>query len=67
MDLGRPHSRTELLFFINGEIIIDTITIRRKDAKSIDNDGYSGFGIRPSQRHKGYATKILSMALLLIG
>lgn len=54
----------DLYFFTNGEIIIGAISIRpKKDAKSIGNDGHYGFGIRLSERNKGYATKMLSMAL----
>lgn len=31
--------------------------------KALGRDGHAGFGIRPSERNKGYATKILSTAL----
>ncbi|MDD4496184.1 MAG: GNAT family N-acetyltransferase [Eubacteriales bacterium] len=54
----------DLYFFTDGEIILGAVSIRpKKNAKSIGNDGHSGFGIRPSERNKGYATKMLSMAL----
>ena len=54
----------ELYFFMSGEKIIGAITIRpKKNAQNIGLDGHCGFGIRPSERKKGYATKMLNMAL----
>lgn len=54
----------DLYFFTNSEIILGAISIRpKKNVKIIGMDGHSGFGIRPSERNKGYATKMLSMAL----
>lgn len=56
-----------LYFFTNGEIIFGAISIRpKKNVKNIGMDGHLGFGIRPYKRNKGYATKILSMALPLM-
>ena len=54
----------ELYFFIRGEKIFGAISIRpKKNAQNIGVDGHCGFGIRPSERKKGYATKMLNMAL----
>jgi len=57
----------ELFFFTNDKIILGAVSIRpKKNAKNIGLDGHIGFGIRPSERNKGYATKMLSMALPII-
>lgn len=50
----------DLFFLMKGSCILGAISIRYKCA---DVDGHSGFGIRPSERRKGYATRMLSMAL----
>lgn len=50
----------DLFFLMKGSYILGAISIRYKCA---DVDGHSGFGIRPSERRKGYATRMLSMAL----
>ena len=50
----------DLYFLMEGESLLGAISIRSQCA---DVDGHSGFGIRPSQRKKGYAAKMLSMAL----
>jgi len=34
-----------------------------KTAKDIGTDGHSGYGIRPSERRKGYASAMLALAL----
>jgi predicted acetyltransferase len=54
----------ELYFFMHGEKILGAISIRpKKNAQSVGIDGHCGFGIRPSERRKGYATKMLHMVL----
>ena len=50
----------ELFFLMGDNKILGAISIRYK---CTDVDGHSGFGIRPSERKKGYATKMLSLAL----
>ncbi len=50
----------ELYFFMRGAAILGAISIRLRCAEA---DGHSGYGIRPSQRRKGYAARMLSMAL----
>ncbi len=50
----------ELYFFMKGSFILGAISIRRR---CNEVDGHSGYGIRPSERRKGYAVKMLSMAL----
>ena len=49
-----------LYFFMQGTAIMGAISIRRRCEEV---DGHSGYGIRPSERRKGYAAKMLSMAL----
>lgn len=57
----------ELFFLTNDKIILGAVSIRpKKNAQDIGLDGHIGFGIRPSERNKGYATKILWMALSII-
>ena len=50
----------DLYFFMKGSAILGAISIRLRCAEV---DGHSGYGIRPSQRRKGYAAMMLSMAL----
>lgn len=50
----------DLYFLMRGSSLLGAISIRCTCA---DVDGHSGFGIRPSERKKGYATQMLSMAL----
>ena len=50
----------ELYFFMQGTAILGAISIRRRCAEV---DGHSGYGIRPSKRRKGYAARMLAMAL----
>lgn len=50
----------DLYFLMNNHIILGAISIRYKCAGI---DGHSGFGIRPSERNKGYASQMLSLAL----
>ncbi len=60
-----PHTT---FWFINEENkILGTVNIRHKLNKDLRNiGGHIGYGIRPSERRKGYATKILELALLEI-
>ncbi len=53
-------SSQDLYFFMDNRMLLGGVSIRYKSAGI---DGHCGFGIRPSERHKGYATKMLSMAL----
>ena len=53
--------RQELYFFMDGEKLLGAVSIRLY--KNIGLEGHSGYGIRPSERRKGYAVKMLSMAL----
>lgn len=50
----------DLYFLMQGDAILGAISIRLRCAEV---DGHSGYGIRPSRRRKGYAAKMLSMAL----
>lgn len=50
----------DLYFLMRGNHILGAISIRYKCAEV---DGHSGYGIRPSERRKGYAVKMLSLAL----
>lgn len=49
-----------MFFLTKASHVLGAISIRHKCA---DVDGHSGFGIRPSERNKGYATRMLSLAL----
>lgn len=51
----------ELFFFMEDERLLGAISIRLY--KNIGLEGHSGYGIRPSERRKGYAARMLSMAL----
>ncbi len=51
----------ELFFFMDDEKILGAISIRLY--KDIGLEGHSGYGIRPSEREKGYAVQMLSIAL----
>lgn len=54
----------DLFFFADGERLIGAVSIRpRKSSAEVGLDGHSGYGIRPSKRRKGYAVKMLAMAL----
>lgn len=52
-----------LYFLMQGERILGAISLRYR---SVGIDGHIGFGIRPSERRKGYATKMLELALPLM-
>ena len=56
----KRHTVQDLYFLMRGNYILGAISIRCKCAEV---DGHSGFGIRPSERRKGYAVKMLSLAL----
>lgn len=53
----------DLFFLMKENSLLGAISIRYKGDPV---DGHSGFGIRPSERNKGYATKMLSLALPII-
>ena len=50
----------DLFFLMGNGIILGAVSIRYECAGI---DGHSGFGIRPSERNKGYASQMLSLAL----
>jgi len=52
-----------LYFLMQGERILGAISLRYQ---CTGIDGHIGFGIRPSERRKGYATKMLELALPLM-
>ena len=54
----------DLYFFLKGNRIIGGISIRfKRTTQNVGADGHSGYGIRPSERRKGYASTMLSMVL----
>lgn len=51
------------LAFVDGKIV-GTIAVRHKlNDSTLKSGGHIGYGIRPSERHKGYGTKMLALAL----
>ena len=57
----------DLYFLMEGEALLGAISIRyRKKAQDTGTDGNSGYGIRPSMRRRGYAAKMLALALPLM-
>ena len=53
-------TRQDLYFLMSGEHILGAISIR---FGKVGQEGHCGYGIRPSERGKGYAAVMLSMAL----
>lgn len=54
----------ELYFFADENKIYGAISIRpKKNATTIGLEGHCGYGIRPSERMKGYGKQMLSIAL----
>jgi len=51
----------DLFFFLGDGRLLGAISIRT--GENVGIDGHSGYGIRPSERGKGYATEMLAMAL----
>lgn len=53
-----------MYFLTKGNHVIGAISIRfKRTLQDAGTDGHSGYGIRPSERRKGYATIMLSLAL----
>ena len=54
----------DVYFMLKGNCIIGAISIRfKRTLQDVGTDGHTGYGIRPSERRKGYASAMLSMAL----
>ena len=54
----------DMYFLTKGNHVIGAISIRfKRTLQDAGTDGHSGYGIRPSERRKGYATIMLSLAL----
>lgn len=54
----------DLYFLLKGNRIIGGISIRfKKNLQNVGIDGHAGYGVRPSERRKGYASTMLAMAL----
>ncbi len=52
-------------WLVKGKLIIGVVNIRHQLTEMLLTiGGHIGYGIRPSERRKGYATKILELALL---
>lgn len=57
----------DLYFLMKGNRILGGISIRfMKTARDVGTDGHSGYGIRPSERRRGYASVMLALALPLM-
>lgn len=66
IDLEEGRVPSDVYFMIDNNIIVGAISIRHR----VDNDflfsfgGHIGYGIRPSQRNKGYGKEILKLGLI---
>lgn len=61
-EMGVPHSTYWLTN--EEEKVVGAVNIRhRLNERLLERSGHIGYGIRPSERRKGYATAILSLAL----
>jgi len=56
-------ARQDLYFLMSGDSILGAVSIRYQCDPV---DGHVGFGIRPSQRGRGYGTKLLALALPIL-
>lgn len=62
-DDGRLVPATVYFAVVDGEIV-GMLQIRHKlNAHLMQNGGHIGYGVRPSRRRRGYATKMLALAL----
>ena len=65
IDLQPGRVPSSVYFLMNGDRIVGNLSIRH----NIDNDflslygGHIGYGVRPTERRKGYATIMLNLAL----
>lgn len=54
----------DLYFLLKDNHIIGAISIRfKRTLQDVGTDGHTGYGIRPSERRKGFAAIMLSLAL----
>ena len=56
-------TRQDLYFLMSSTRILGAISIR---FGKVGQEGHCGYGIRPSERRKGYAAEMLSMALSIM-
>ena len=62
-DHPRFVAATAYFAIVNGEIV-GTIQVRHElNEHLLQNGGHIGYGVRPTARRKGYATKMLALAL----
>jgi predicted acetyltransferase len=58
-----PHSTYWLLNEISGKIVGAANVRHRLNEKLLNSGGHIGYGIRPSERRKGYASQLLALTL----
>ena len=55
----------DLYFLTKDNHIIGAISIRfKRTLQDVGTDGHTGYGIRPSERRKGYATEMIRLSLI---
>ena len=64
IESGRVPANTYFAITENSKNIVGMINVRHKlNDYLIEKGGHIGFGVRPKERRKGYATKILSLGI----
>ena len=63
-EVSEEYVPATVYFGMSDGVIIGTIQIRHKlNRRLLETYGHIGYGVRPSERRKGYATRMLALAL----
>jgi len=63
---GLPHSYAPMTSFWmvqDGKVIVGESRLRHKPTPALEIEGSHSYSIRPSQRRKGYGTRLLELTL----